>query len=218
MAFCPEHPKRDQNPKFTPLSETTSIRTLLYAESLPWGFLLSIIFQTQTLCLLYPTWIKLLENHTLSLQHLPIQPIYGSTPRAKFPLLMPLQQLFLQSTIPNCTCFFQGLHLEVIKCDRFFATLHLLRPLLAVINKQWKYGNFDKWPYFFCPLSPFPFPLVFFLVLFISPFTYETAGNLTDQIVKAKHIVQQNKQTRLSLKIHSILTQPASQPAPNCKL
>ena len=27
MAFCPEHPKRDQNPKFTPLSETTSIPT-----------------------------------------------------------------------------------------------------------------------------------------------------------------------------------------------
>ena len=27
MAFCPEHPKRDQNPKFTPLSETTSILT-----------------------------------------------------------------------------------------------------------------------------------------------------------------------------------------------
>ena len=27
MAFCPEHPKWDQNPKFTPLSETTSIPT-----------------------------------------------------------------------------------------------------------------------------------------------------------------------------------------------
>ena len=27
MAFCPEHPERDQNPKFTPLSETTSIST-----------------------------------------------------------------------------------------------------------------------------------------------------------------------------------------------
>ena len=25
MTVCPEHPKRDQNPKFTPLSETTSI-------------------------------------------------------------------------------------------------------------------------------------------------------------------------------------------------
>ena len=25
MVLCPEHPKRDQNPKFTPLSETTSI-------------------------------------------------------------------------------------------------------------------------------------------------------------------------------------------------
>ena len=28
MAFCPEHPKWDQNPKFTLLSETTSIPTL----------------------------------------------------------------------------------------------------------------------------------------------------------------------------------------------
>ena len=27
MAFCPEHPQWDQNPKFTALSETTSIRT-----------------------------------------------------------------------------------------------------------------------------------------------------------------------------------------------
>ena len=25
LALCPEHPKRDQNPKFTPLFETTSI-------------------------------------------------------------------------------------------------------------------------------------------------------------------------------------------------
>ena len=34
--FCQEHPKRDQNPKFTPLSETTSIPTpftLSYTES-----------------------------------------------------------------------------------------------------------------------------------------------------------------------------------------
>ena len=27
MVFCPEHPKPDQNPKFKPLSETTSIPT-----------------------------------------------------------------------------------------------------------------------------------------------------------------------------------------------
>ena len=27
MAFCPEHPKGDQNPKFIPLSETMSIPT-----------------------------------------------------------------------------------------------------------------------------------------------------------------------------------------------
>ena len=35
MAFCPEHPKWDQNPKFTSLSETTSTPPLLYAESFP---------------------------------------------------------------------------------------------------------------------------------------------------------------------------------------
>ena len=35
MAFSTEHPKWDQNPKFTPLSETTSIPTLSYAESPP---------------------------------------------------------------------------------------------------------------------------------------------------------------------------------------
>ena len=38
MAFCPEHPKWDQNPKFTTLSEATSIPTLSYAESPPPGF------------------------------------------------------------------------------------------------------------------------------------------------------------------------------------
>ena len=38
MAFCPEHPKRDQNPKFTPLSETTSIRTPFICGVPPLGF------------------------------------------------------------------------------------------------------------------------------------------------------------------------------------
>ena len=33
MAFCPEHPMRDQNPKFTPLSETTSTQPLSYGSS-----------------------------------------------------------------------------------------------------------------------------------------------------------------------------------------
>ena len=33
MAFCPEHPRRDQNPKFVPLSETKSIPPLSYGES-----------------------------------------------------------------------------------------------------------------------------------------------------------------------------------------
>ena len=33
MVFCPEHPKRDQNLKFTPLSETTNIPPLSYGSS-----------------------------------------------------------------------------------------------------------------------------------------------------------------------------------------
>ena len=35
MAFCPEHPKRDQNMKLTPLSETTSIPAPSIWESPP---------------------------------------------------------------------------------------------------------------------------------------------------------------------------------------
>ena len=35
MAFCPEHPKWDQNPKFTPLSKTTSIKNLFHMRSPP---------------------------------------------------------------------------------------------------------------------------------------------------------------------------------------
>ena len=35
MALCPEHPKRDQNPKFTPLSETTSIPVCFIWEFAP---------------------------------------------------------------------------------------------------------------------------------------------------------------------------------------
>ena len=35
MALCPEHPKRDQNPKFTPLSETMSIPVCFIWESPP---------------------------------------------------------------------------------------------------------------------------------------------------------------------------------------
>ena len=35
LALCPEHPKRDQNPKFTPLSETTSIPVCFIWESPP---------------------------------------------------------------------------------------------------------------------------------------------------------------------------------------
>ena len=35
MVFCPEQPKRDQNLKFTPLSETTSILAPFIWESPP---------------------------------------------------------------------------------------------------------------------------------------------------------------------------------------
>ena len=35
IAFCPKHPKWDQHPKFTPLSETTSIPPLFIWESSP---------------------------------------------------------------------------------------------------------------------------------------------------------------------------------------
>ena len=37
MAFCPEHPNSDQNPKFTPLSETKSIPTPLICGVPPPG-------------------------------------------------------------------------------------------------------------------------------------------------------------------------------------
>ena len=39
MVFCQEHPKRDQNPKFTPLSETTSIPTPFTYGVPPPGFI-----------------------------------------------------------------------------------------------------------------------------------------------------------------------------------
>ena len=35
LALCPEHPKQDQNPKFTPLSEMTSIPVCFIYESPP---------------------------------------------------------------------------------------------------------------------------------------------------------------------------------------
>ena len=37
MAFCPEHPKWDQNPKCTPLNETTSILSPFISEPTPGG-------------------------------------------------------------------------------------------------------------------------------------------------------------------------------------
>ena len=47
MVLCPEHPKRDQNPKFTPLNETTSIPVIFIWESpSPTGELsISLIFE-----------------------------------------------------------------------------------------------------------------------------------------------------------------------------
>ena len=43
MAFCPEHPKSDQNPKFTPLSETKSIPTPFICRVPPPGVDVRII-------------------------------------------------------------------------------------------------------------------------------------------------------------------------------
>ena len=37
MVFCPEHPKRDQNPNFTPLSKTMSIPHPFHMQSSPPG-------------------------------------------------------------------------------------------------------------------------------------------------------------------------------------
>ena len=45
MALRPEHPKWDQNPKFTPLSETTSIPTP-FIWGVPPGYALSGIVHT----------------------------------------------------------------------------------------------------------------------------------------------------------------------------
>ena len=49
MAFCPEHSKWDQNPKFTPLSETTSIPTPFICRVLPPG---PAMYSTVFWCLL----------------------------------------------------------------------------------------------------------------------------------------------------------------------
>ena len=36
FVLCTEHPKRDQNPTFTPLSERTSIPVCSYGSPFPW--------------------------------------------------------------------------------------------------------------------------------------------------------------------------------------
>ena len=51
LALCPEHPKRDQNPKFTPLSETTSIPVCFIWESPPPGVSgKKTVLKTKTFC------------------------------------------------------------------------------------------------------------------------------------------------------------------------
>ena len=55
MVFCPEHPKGDQNPKFIPLNETTSIPALFIWDSPPppgigilWWELVTLFFTSYT--------------------------------------------------------------------------------------------------------------------------------------------------------------------------
>ena len=67
MIFCPEHPKRDQNPKFTPLRETMSIPIHCIWESPPpqdYDLVPRIV-------ILYSTYKYLLDNHTVPLQFFP---------------------------------------------------------------------------------------------------------------------------------------------------
>ena len=58
LEVCPEHPKRDQNPKFTPLSETTSIPVCFIWQSPPRGSATSLIF-----------FITILTQRTLDTHH-----------------------------------------------------------------------------------------------------------------------------------------------------
>ena len=79
MAFCPEHPKWDQNPKFTPLSETTSIPTPFICGVPPgalykfwttvarWFVALRIYYQLQTSAKTSDTGFLLNKNETLGL-------------------------------------------------------------------------------------------------------------------------------------------------------
>ena len=60
MAFCPEHPKWDQNPNFTPLNETTSIPYVEHSISgLPpfatWPFITDEVF--------YYSWVSVTKKH-----------------------------------------------------------------------------------------------------------------------------------------------------------
>ena len=58
--FCQEHPERDQNPKFTPLSETTSIPTP-FIYGVPPGQELNCDEHTATM----EPWRGPTQNHTL---------------------------------------------------------------------------------------------------------------------------------------------------------
>ena len=50
MTFCPEHPKWDRNPKFTPLSETTSIPAAFIWGPPPPGYLFSSKYHQRDFC------------------------------------------------------------------------------------------------------------------------------------------------------------------------
>ena len=67
MAFCPEHPKWDQNPKFIPLSETTSIPTpFIWGVPPPPGFIIGHYRVPPSLCkrneVKYSKWFFILMH------------------------------------------------------------------------------------------------------------------------------------------------------------
>ena len=70
MALCLEHPKRDQNPKFTPISETTSIPVCFIWESPPppGGDITDVNVDLRLTVLkpLHAVWLVDLYNHLTS--------------------------------------------------------------------------------------------------------------------------------------------------------
>ena len=77
MAFCPEHPKWDQNPKFTPLSEMTSIPTpfsppaqdFMIPFPVTWKFQLSITHFFHLSAFKLKGRIKFWTENTLEVRH-----------------------------------------------------------------------------------------------------------------------------------------------------